>query len=255
MERFKSLNKFQKFILIFQLAMVLVFFFLFIKVTSRVGYEYLDTVLVPVEEDGRTVYSGKIDGSEGKFIVTDDKTVTFKYGGKTYGPYTAKEDRSAIPDDFWAIGEKTGLELYKGYELIFRGVRVKDGDKISLYKEDGSPNDFSIQDLLDGRHLVDKDGNLIDDMEPSPSDILNLMYKPRLTSKGNWQGWVFGLFFSIINIVSILFADELFRLNLSFQIRDVESVDPSDWEIASRYILWVFLTLITLAYFIVGLGI
>lgn len=46
-----------------------------------------------------------------KFIVYADKTIEFQYRDMTYGPYTAKEDPTAIPKDS-EIGEyMTGVEL------------------------------------------------------------------------------------------------------------------------------------------------
>ena len=43
------------------------------------------------------------------------------------------------------------------------------------------------------------------------------------------------VFICVLNAVSILFADELFRWNLAFQIRNVDHAEPSDLEIAGRY--------------------
>ena len=51
----------------------------------------------------------------------------------------------------------------------------------------------------------------------------------------------------------MLFADELFRWNLAFQIRNVEKAEPSDWEIAQRYIAWTAMTIMALILFIMGL--
>ena len=42
------------------------------------------------------------------------------------------------------------------------------------------------------------------------------------------------LIISIFNAFSILYADEIFRWNLAFQIRDTDGAEPSDWEIAGR---------------------
>ena len=47
--------------------------------------------------------------------------------------------------------------------------------------------------------------------------------------------------------------DELFRWNLSFSIRHPERAEPSDWEIAGRYISWTALAVMALAVFISGL--
>ena len=78
----------------------------------------------------------------------------------------------------------------------------------------------------------DVDGNIIDPDEPSTGNILELMNDPVLTHKGNWTAWLGALIISIFNAFSILYADEIFRWNLAFQIRDTDGAEPSDWEIA-----------------------
>ena len=57
----------------------------------------------------------------------------------------------------------------------------------------------------------------------------------------------------IVNVILVLFADELFRWNLAFQIRNPERAEPSDWAIASRRISWVILLVGALVVFILGL--
>ena len=61
------------------------------------------------------------------------------------------------------------------------------------------------------------------------------------------------MFLCILNAISILFADELFRWNLSFQIHNADNAEPSDWEIVGRYIGWTVLPMIALMLFITGL--
>ena len=51
----------------------------------------------------------------------------------------------------------------------------------------------------------------------------------------------------------ILFADELFRWNLAFRIRNAEDAEPSELELAGRYITWTVLPLAALAVFVIGL--
>lgn len=100
---------------------------------------------------------------------------------------------------------------------------------------------------------MDEYGNVIDPMEPSVSTILKLMGDPALTHKGNWLLWFCGTLFCIVTAISILFADELFRWNLAFQIRNAERAEPSDWAIATRKITWTVGPIIAMVLFIVGL--
>ena len=62
MERIKTLNYYQKGIIIVMVAMALIFAVIYPKTISRVGYRYNDEILVPNQENGNTVYSGKING-------------------------------------------------------------------------------------------------------------------------------------------------------------------------------------------------
>ncbi len=252
MKKLKSLNLCQKGILIIMVIMVVIFSVIYPMKISRVGFEYKDTILVPGQENGKTVYSGKIKGQPALFTVSADKTVVFRYGDKTFGPYTAKEDPTAIPKEDEGMAEyMTGVELRKGDFLLFRGGVLDHGDDYWLYHEDGTLN-------ISGAFYVtgtgrDANGNVIDPVEPSASTILHLMNDPELTHKGEWFPWFGAVFLCVLNTLSILFADELFRWNLKFQIRNADRAEPSDWEIAGRYISWIALTLMALVFFMMGL--
>ena len=99
----------------------------------------------------------------------------------------------------------------------------------------------------------DENGNPIDRMKPTVSTIYELTNNPELTHKGDGLAWFGAVFICILNAVSILFADELFRWNLAFQIRDAERAEPSDWEIAGRYIGWTILAFMAFMIFMLGL--
>ena len=99
----------------------------------------------------------------------------------------------------------------------------------------------------------DENGNVIDPVEPSSSTILELMNDPELTHKGEWFAWFGAVFICVLNTISILFADELFRWNLAFRIRNVDDSEPSDWVIAGRYITWIVLPIAALVLFVIGL--
>ena len=73
---------------------------------------------MPSEEDGCTVYSGKIYGTAASFTVSADKTVIFQYGNTVYGPYTVKEDPAAIPKDSDLQAQMIGIELRCGGEIL-----------------------------------------------------------------------------------------------------------------------------------------
>ena len=260
MKRFKGLGRYQKGVLLFMAVMVPVFAALYAVTIARVGFAYGNTILVPDHEDGNTVYSGRIQGKQASFTVYADGTVAFRYGDKLYGPYTAKEDPSAIPKAD-SQGEPldgesvTGVELRCKGEILFRGCVVDYGNTRWLYNEDGTLAnlDIGFWTTTGNGVVMDGNGNIIDQMEPSVSTILDLMAGPELTHKGAWSWWFGGVCICILIALSILFADELFRWDLAFRIRDVDRAEPSDWEIASRYISWTVLAVIAMFVFIAGL--
>ena len=244
MERIKSLNRYQKFLLLFMLATVLCFTVLYPITISREGFLYKDTILVPRQENGATLYSGKIEGKTACFTV---------YGDKTYGPYIALEDPSAVPENSGAPEPLTGIELRRGEGVWFRGGMLIQGNNFLLYSEDGSPAALGLFVTMSDGRIINEYGHVIDPMEPSVYDLMELMMGPQLTHKGSWSTWVFCVLICAITTVSILFADDLFRWQLSFRIRNAEDAEPSEWEISVRYISWTILPILSLILFIAGL--
>ena len=51
MDKIKSLNNYQKGILVFMIAMALIFAVIYPKTLSKVGYNYNDAILVPIVEN------------------------------------------------------------------------------------------------------------------------------------------------------------------------------------------------------------
>ena len=253
MKRFKALGAYQKGILIFMAVTAFIFTVAYFYTTGRVGYEYYDAILVPEEKDGNITYSGKIKGDEAVFTVSEGQKVEFKYGDKVYGPYTVEEVPTAAPDNIERGGEMTGIEIYRGNDLLFRGGVYDGGGYISLYNDDGTPEYSNILITTDTGILTDERGNIIDPMEPSASHIVELISGPELTHKGEWGVWLEGIIVCIITAASILFADEIFRWNLRFVIQDADTAEPSDWAIVSRYISWTLLAVLATILFIVSL--
>lgn len=253
MERIKSLNHYQKGILLFMLVMTALFGGLYAMTISRVGFEYEDTIFVPSQEKDTVVYSGKMKGQQACFTVSEDKTVVFQYGDKTFGPYTAKEDPAAIPKDHERAEDMIGVELRKGDSILFRGGVLTFADQYWLYNEDGTGNNIGITFVTADGIEKNENGKSIDSVEPSASVILNLMNDPKLIHKGEWSAWFGTVFLCIVNSVTILFADELFRFHLMFEIRNADCAEPSDLEIAGRYIGWTVIAIIALVSFLIGL--
>lgn len=252
MQRMRELNNYQKGVLLVMAVLTLLFAVIYPKTIARVGFRYNDAILVPSEANGSTVYSGKIKGQLAEFIVSDN-TVVFHYGEKSYGQYTLKEDPTAIPRTEELAEQMTGIEIIHDGEILFRGGVLDTKDSYWLYNEDGTLQGFMLSFVASDGIERDENGNVIDRMEPSASTIYKLLNSPELTHKGEALAWFGAVILCIINVLSILFADELFRWSLLFRIRNIEDAEPSDWEIAGRYIGWTAMTVMALAIFIAGL--
>lgn len=254
MEKIRSLNRFQKGILICMIAMILIFAVSYLKTIARVGYRYNDAILVPTQENADTLYSGSIDGQQACFRVSDQDTVVFEYGTKTYGPYTVREDPSAVPKNNEMSEGMTGIEVREGDDILFRGGILDLGHSTWLYNEDGTSNGGVGFSYMVGDGIErDANGNPIDRMKLSVATLYELVNAPKLTHDGEGYFWFVAVFICILNAVSVLFADELFRWGLAFKIRDAELAEPSDLEITGRYIGWIGVTILALVVFIMGL--
>lgn len=66
-------------------------------------------------------------------------------------------------------------------------------------------------------------------------------------------GLSIGILLCIVNVFSILYADELFRWKMRHRVEDPNTIIPSKTELGSRWVGWVLCTGVELVVFIVGL--
>ena len=236
--------------------MVFVFTVAYFVVTSRVGYKFKGSILLPEKQEKATVYSGKVYGHNIDITVTEDKTVTFEYEEKTYGPYIVREDITAIPEDEIHTTGIKGVEILDKDKIFFRGGFIKlnmEDINILLYSEDGSWDNVLVHFIGSDGVEYNTDGSPVDVLAPSAENIVELVYSPQMTYKGDWLGWFGGTLLAVLTAMEILFADEIFRWNMQFLIRNVNKAEPSDWEIFSRYVSWTVMPLAALYIYFTGL--
>lgn len=254
MERFWNLSTYKKGILLVLLGLAILFLAVYGIVYSRVGYPYLGEILVPEIVDGNTVYSAEVRGAECTFTVTPDKAVFFRWGGRSYGPFTAKLDPSATPKDHEQRVNMTGFEIREGEEVFFRGAAYAfTEDYFWLVNEDGSDYGPELLVIPDNGIAYDSEGNEIDPMKPSVTTILQMLKGPELSRKGQWPIWFLGVFFSAWAAVSILFEEEIFRWWLSFRILNPERAEPSELYHLGRNVSLAFLVILILVLYIKGI--
>lgn len=133
-------------------------------------------------------------------------------------------------------GELTGIVIYCGEEIRFRG---------GIKEHYGSW-------ILSGE--INEQDNIVDPMEPSVEELFLLWEGPELIKNVNLEAFFWGIFICIINAISIIYADEIFKWGLRFVIRNVDKAEPSDWEIASRYIGWTLLFICAVLIFYIGVS-
>lgn len=253
-QKIRDLGWYQKGILLLLLVLIPVYAVIYHVNVSRVGVLYNDKIFVPAEESGVIVYTGTLDAKPAAFTVSGDKTaVTFRCGDTVYGPYTIKADPSALAALEFRPFDRIGVELYDGETLLFRGGFWPSGDVTQLFPAEDSPDDNAGIYFTENGVWKDTDGNAVDPMKPDAADILRIALAPELTHKGNWLVWFGAVVVSIFTAFSILYADELFRWNLSFQIQNAENAEPSEWEMLSRYLSWTVLTILVFVIYSMGL--
>ena len=248
MNRFRELERFPKILLIALLLMTVIFGAVYGITASRVGYLHNDEIFVPRQSEGALVYEGKVDGLDSSIVVALD-TVIVNWGSKTYGPYTLREDPSAVPDGH---PQMTGIEILDGQKVYFRGGVTDETTDFWLIGADGEQLFTMTYTMSDGVEY-DMNGNPIDHMKPVPYQIVSLLRGPELIHKGDWMIFLVGIFCAAATAVSILFADELFYLSICFRVENAETAEPSDWYIACRNFSWLLLTIFTGAAFFMGL--
>lgn len=245
MKRIKALPMLQKLLLAFLLALALIFAPLYAVTISREGMLYRGSILVPRTEGSATVYEGKVEGMRVAFTVTD-QTVTVVQGERTFGPYTVREDPTAIPKEHDMARGMVGVEVRRGEEILLRGGMFLPGGSGLLLREDGDP--VALYDEYEWNDFAIKDRE-----EPNYGSIIQSVWGPELLHKGSWMVYFGSLGISLLTAGLILFADEIFRWNLRLRIRHAETAEPSEWELAGRWLAWIALTISVTALYVTGL--
>jgi hypothetical protein len=182
--------------------------------------------------------------------------VILRWGDRIYGPYSVKEDHTAIPQDESFAEYMTGIEVLEGESIFFRGGVVKtDGEEGVWYviREDGRALNTDITATMTDGTVLDMDGNVVDPMQPTVQTLLELLSEPEITHKGNWSAWLGCLVLSVITVLTILYAEEIWVLSMSMRILDADRAVPTDFEIFGRYVGWTTLTIITIVIYLIGL--
>lgn len=249
----------QRVVILLQLLLVLVFLILYCTLGRRQVVQYRGEEL-HMRTDGQSItYSGRLNGAKAVFTVSPGPVVEFTLDGAVYGPYTIVFDSTAVPAEedlsLPSSSSLTGVEVWEGKTRLFRGAYASSGS--SFYLVDGNGEMIHGDEKL--LHTVETvSGTTITYAPadtPGPYSILKIALAPRPQQKGFFGAFFLGLLVCVACSLSILFADGLFRWNLRFLIRDAENAEPSDWELFTRWVGWIVLTILALSSFLIGLGV
>ncbi|MCR5428462.1 MAG: hypothetical protein K6F16_05665 [Lachnospiraceae bacterium] len=247
MRRFRELEGLQKGIIIVLAAVFVVFSILYIVAANREGFVFRDGFLRLSEENGNSVYSGKTGGKQTVITVAPDKSMTFRIGEKTYGPYEVKEDPTILPN---------GCDILLDGRSIYHGSVRELSDGVLVFNgTDGEPDVFGSINVYTGINgeYRDINGNPADIDEPRLAELFEWAQGPEAVRRGNLMMWFFGTVICIMTVVSILFADELYRLYMSFRMENAEDAIPSEWYIMTRYLGWFLMAVCAIVIFAIGL--
>lgn len=257
MERFKESSVLQKAGMIASVVMVVVFAVLYIISYNRVGVLYKDKFFVKSEENGNTVFSGRIDLKEAVLTVRPDGTLYYRYDGKEYAPYRIVSDPTVIPASS-PLSEKRvqqyveGVCIYQGDDLLFRGGLYRISTVGYILCDTNGELLLSNIDV-DKRPNPFDSGHTYDPVMPSVFDIISLVKGPQIVRRCFPTFYILGVIISVYNVLSILFEDELFRLKLGFSVHNPAAAAPSDWELFKRKTSYIAIPVAILVVFTMGL--
>lgn len=239
MKKIRELDRFQRGMLLLMAATLLIFAVLYGVLAGQTGWKYRGAFLRQSEENGTTIYTGKLDGQKLRIEVAEDWTVTFQWDGQTYGPYTAVEDVTAIPQDDAQADSMTGVEIRCGGEVFFRGGVVRNEDLWVLTNADGTDRDVF--------------GTGTASVEPTATEILKLMDGRGKACRGSWWAWLFGLVLCALNVAEIFLAKPLFRRGVKVSVQDVADPKPTDVQVGAWHFGWVLFWLLAVGMMVIGL--
>lgn len=253
----------QRVVILVQAFLVLLFLILYLTVGRQQIMKYHDGYL-RCHTDGDTVtYTGKIDGEKAVFTVSPGPVVEYRLGDTCYGPYTIVFDSTAVPDaedlprNITSAADLVGVEVWNGETRLFRGA-YQDTETFGFYLLDtqgtvisGDEMEFGLISATSG--FAEVYGYTHRD-EPGAFSILKLAVGSGIERRSSLGPFWAGVFLCVLCAWSVLYADALFRWKLHFRIRRTEDAEPSDWEIFSRWVGWIGITIIALVWFITNLN-
>ncbi len=261
-EKWSAMTAYRRAMLLATVGLVLLFSILYPIVSRRKGLEYWnDFYDLNVRGDAK-VYTGVAhEWRNGNTIIQSDQgrktvytvtetpegyTVECRIGGQDFGPYQLNKVRlSDLPAALAQVPLRGGLEiintatgevLFRGGYLVSVGYLLVDENAVTEADEAADPlNRVTVNGLtlFDYKPSYPEEG-------PSPYDLVyfTLGAGENLTHRGNVTYFALALLVAALNVVFILYAEELFTWSMRFRVAEPEKVEPSEWELFTRQAGW-----------------
>jgi len=236
-KRWQELTKVQKGTLLVLAVLTVVFAVVYLINVPKLGMSYNGSFFLLTENGPERTYTGHTEGADAVFTAQGD-TIASTWG-EEHHVYTVKTDVTAVPQE-WRGSSVQGVEVWEGDKRLFRGGW--DTHYELLYREDGE-----LESLMTIRTNFDPPMR-----EPTVALVLSLWSGPELVHRADGFFYFLGLVVAVLGALGLLFADELFRWHMAWQIRNPYGAEPSDWELLGRTIGGIVMTLGAL--FIWGAG-
>lgn len=258
-DRWSEMSRGRRIILLIHPVLFLLALVLHLTLGQQQVASYRDGHLRYERQGEAAVYSGRVEGYQVKYVVSPGPVVEFWLDGELDSTYTITEDPTAIPEAgeapmFGSSEDLIGIEIRKDGGVWFRGAYPAWGGFSAyapyywLVDENGKSDSSGSTTIVVGTSTPPPDP------APTPKNILSMADGPEVSRRGSTEFILLGLLVSAVCLVTLLFEDQLFRWNLSFQIQDPDRAEPSDWELFSRWAGWVVLTGVALLCFTLGSG-
>ena len=208
-ERFEDLSILQRLFLWATLGIVVVFSILYIRAATTRGFLYHGSILHRSTKCGTTIYSGRADGEDVYFLISEGHKLTFHRDGRVYGPYWIEDDPSAVPKHWETRFSPQGFVLYRGSEILYRGAYILENETLRLGSD--AYADVGFSDLDSYETNADLKFPNLSYWEPEPPVLLTLIkglesYEDHLEVP--WFTFFRGVSFCLLAIVPVLFKGE-----------------------------------------------
>lgn len=243
-------------VILFHAALMLLFILLYATLGRQQVVRHEDELFRQRQEDNALTYTGKLNGEKAVLTLLPDDSLDILVGNVHYGPYTVTEDPSALPEDSVDADIPsrilTGVEVRECNEVLFRGGFYEVGPMIVFYGSNGEHYSLPSRRLLISEGYPEAYTSQL--IEPSLKTILRFTLERGTVPRGTVGFLLFGLFCSAACILFAFYEEELFRHRLRYTIKNAENAEPSEWELMSRWISWLALTVLALVLYIEGLS-